>query len=85
VAATVAVAAAVMLPAVAVKFIVVEPAGTVTEAGTGSRALLLVRITVAPPLSAAPDSVTTQELDCPETRLVGLHAIFVNVGAGATN
>ena len=78
----VALAAAVMVPAVAVKLAVVEPAGTITDAGTGSRVLLLDRVTVAPPLSAAPDSVTVQELDCAETRLVGLHAILVNVGAG---
>jgi hypothetical protein len=43
---------------VAVKLVLVEPADTVTEAGTVKAALLLDRATAAPPLGAAADSVT---------------------------
>jgi hypothetical protein len=81
----VALVAAVIVPAVAVKLAVVEPAGTITDAGTASRVLLLLRVTVAPPLSAAADSVTAQELDCPETRLAGLHARPLKTGNGGTS
>ena len=80
-----ALVAAVMVPAAAVKLAVVEPAGTITEAGTASRVLLLDRVTVAPPLNAAPDSVTAQELDCPEPRLVELHTRLVKVGVRGTS
>src|ERR1035441_1950490 len=74
-----------MVPAVAVNPAVVEPASTVTEADTGSSELLLDSPTTAPPLGAAPESVTVQEVDCAEPRLVGLHASLVNVGAGGTS
>ena len=43
---------------VAVKFAVVEPAATVTEAGTVTAELLLARLTVKPPLGAAALSPT---------------------------
>ncbi len=46
---------------VAVKFAVVEPAATVTEAGTVTDELLLARLTVKPPLGAAALSATVQE------------------------
>jgi hypothetical protein len=82
VARIVALAGDMMVAAVAVKLAVVEPAGTITEAGTGSRALLLDRVTVAPGVSTAPDSVTMQELDCPEPRTVGLQAMLIELGAG---
>jgi hypothetical protein len=46
---------------VAAKVAVVEPAATVTEAGTVTDELLLVRLTVNPPLGAAALSATVQE------------------------
>jgi hypothetical protein len=45
---------------VAVKLAVVEPAATVTEAGTVTVELLLARLTVKPPVAAAAFSVTVQ-------------------------
>ena len=39
--------------AVAVKVAVVAPAATMTEAGTASEALLLVSVTLDPPVGAA--------------------------------
>ena len=45
----------------AVKLAVVEPAATVTEAGTVTDELLLARLTVKPPLGAAALSATVQE------------------------
>lgn len=71
-----------MVPAVAVKLALVEPAGTVTEPCTGSRALLLDSPTAAPPLGAILESVTVQDVDCPELRLVGEQVRPVNaIGA----
>ena len=71
-------------PAVVVKLAVEDPAGMLTEGGTGSRALVLDRVIVASPLTAAPDSVTAQELDCAETNVMGLHARLVRTGAGTS-
>jgi hypothetical protein len=45
---------------VAVKLAVVDPAATVTEAGTVTAELLLARLTANPPLGAAAFSVTVQ-------------------------
>jgi hypothetical protein len=45
---------------VAVKLPVVDPAATVTEAGTVTAVLLLARLTATPPLAAATFSVTVQ-------------------------
>jgi hypothetical protein len=45
---------------VAVKPALLAPAGTVTEAGTITAGLLLVRLVVSPPLGAAAFSVTVQ-------------------------
>jgi len=70
------------LPAVAVKFAVVAPAVTVTEAGTVSAALFEERPTADPPVDAARDRVTVQvevepdatefgEQDKPETAGAG--------------
>jgi hypothetical protein len=63
-----------MVPAVAVKEAVVAPAGTVTEATTGSRALLLESGTLVPPEGAVEASVTVQVVAPPEVRAVGLQA-----------
>ena len=63
-------AAAEVVPAVAVKLAEVEPAGTLTEACTGSSTLLLDRPTVAPPVGAPPESVTVQEVACPKPQVV---------------
>jgi hypothetical protein len=49
-----------MVPAVAVKMTVVEAAGTLTEAATGSRVLLLESETLVPPVGAAELRVTVQ-------------------------
>jgi hypothetical protein len=74
-----------MVPAVTVKLaLVVNPAATVTDAGTVSSELLLDNVTTAPTLGAAAESETLQEADWPEFKLVGLHATPVTVGsAGA--
>ena len=58
-AVTVAVWSAAIVPAVAVKVAVVDPAGTVTDPGTVSAAALLDRATVPPPVF---DRVTVQVL-----------------------
>jgi hypothetical protein len=46
--------------AVAVKVAALEPAGTVTDAGTDTALLLLDRLTVKPPVEAADASDTVQ-------------------------
>ena len=61
-------------PAVALKVAVVAPAVTVTEAGTVSEALLLARVTLAPPVGAVCVRVTVQVLTALCPRLVGLQA-----------
>ena len=61
-----------MAPAVAVKEAVVEAAGTVTEAATGRRELLLARATVEPPEGAALERVTVQEVAPLEFSEVGV-------------
>ncbi len=57
----------------ALKLPVVAPAATVTEVGTVSAAWLLLKDTTAPPAGAGLESVTVQELDAFDPRLVGLH------------
>ena len=61
------------MPAVAVKVAEVEPAGTVTEAATGSIVLLLDKDTTVLPLGAAWANVTVQVDLALEVRLVGEH------------
>jgi hypothetical protein len=63
-----------MVPAVAVKFADEDPAGTITEAGTLSIALLLESDTIAPPAVAGCAKVTVQVEVLAEFRLVGSHA-----------
>ena len=59
-AVNVAVCAVVTVVAVAVKLALVAPAATMTVAGTVTAELLLVRLTVKPPLAAAVFRVTLQ-------------------------
>jgi hypothetical protein len=67
-----AVCPAVILPAVAAKVTEARPAGTVTEgAGTGSSALLPLRLTTMPPAGAAFDRLTVQLVEAPDPMLVG--------------
>jgi hypothetical protein len=80
VAVIIAVAFVKIVPAVAAKLAVVEPAGTVTEAGSDSSELLLDRPTEAPPLGAGLETFTVQALDCPVLRVAGAHARLVTVG-----
>jgi len=61
-----------MAAVVAAKVAEVAATATVTDAGTVSVALVLVRVTVAPPVGAVWDSVTVQVLEALGPRLVGL-------------
>ena len=63
-----------MVEVVALNIAVVEPAGTVTDAGTVSEALLLASVTLDPPAGAFWVSVTVQVLTALCPRVVGLHA-----------
>ena len=58
----------------AVKVVEVEPAGTVTDAGVVSSALLSDSVTEVPPVGATLVSVTVQVLVALEPRLVGEQA-----------
>ena len=58
--------------AVALNIAVVAPAATVTDAGTMSEALLLVKVTLEPPVGAVWVSVTVQMLTALCPRLAGL-------------
>jgi hypothetical protein len=70
------------VPAVAVKLAVVEPAATVTEAGTVSAVLLSETATLEPPVGAACDSVTVQVALPPETTVAGVHCSADTVTRG---
>ncbi len=73
---------AIVAAAVALKFAVVAPTVTVTEAGTVSKALLLANVTVEPPAGAVCVSVTVQLLTALCPRLVGLQTTpETNTGA----
>ncbi len=72
-----------ILPACAENDALVDPAGTVTELGNVSGALLLKpSATADPPLEAAADNVTVQTVEACETNVVGLQASVLTV-AGA--
>ena len=60
-----------MVPAVAVKVALEEPAPTVTDAGTVRAATLLESDTAAPPEPAAADNVAVQVEVAPAARLAG--------------
>ena len=63
---------------------VVAPPGTVTDAGTWAAvALLLNRVTTAPPSGAGPLSVTVPIEDIPPTTVVGLKLRELSVAVGA--
>ena len=71
VAETMALAAAAMVPAVAVKLALEAPAATATDGGTVRSGLLLERVTDAPLAGASPERTTIQVDDCPEPKLAG--------------
>jgi hypothetical protein len=66
--------------AVALKVAAVEAAATVTDVGTVRVELVLVSVTLAPPLGAAPDRVTVHVAEDPEVRLAGEHCKPETVG-----
>jgi hypothetical protein len=71
-------------PAVAVKEVEVDAAGTMTEAGTDITPPLLESVTETPPTGAAALSVTIQVLEAPAATVVGLQPSEDSVtGAGA--
>jgi hypothetical protein len=74
---------AVTEPAVARKVVLVEPAGTVAEAGTVRAALLLLNDTTCPPVGAALVWLTVQVLNAPELTVEGEQA-SADKTAGAT-
>ena len=65
---------AVTVPAVTVKLALEAPAATVTDAGVVRDELLSDSVTLAPPVGAAPDSVTVHVDVPPDVTLVGEHA-----------
>ena len=68
---------------VAVKLALVEPAVTVTLAGTpATGGLLLDRVTRTPPEGAAPDNVTVPCDEVPPITVVGLRVNDDNVTGG---
>jgi len=71
------------VPAVAVKFAVVAPAVTATDAGTVSAALLEESPTEAPPLSAAEDNATVQVVAAPDAMELGEHDRLETTCTGA--
>jgi hypothetical protein len=72
-----------MVPAVAVKVAEVAAAKIVTEAGTVNAVLLLLNVTDAPPVGAAPVRATVQ-VDFPALfRLVGTHDTEETMGKAA--
>jgi hypothetical protein len=72
----------VTVPAVAVKFAVVAPAATVTDAGTGSAALFEESPTEDPPVNAARDSVTVQVVVPFEATELGAQDKLETAGGG---
>ena len=78
---TVAEVEAVTEVVVTVKFALVEPAGTVTLAGTAVAAELSDNDTTAPPLGAAPERVTVPVDAVPPVTLLGLRLSDDSVGA----
>jgi hypothetical protein len=72
-------------PAAPVKVVDVDPAGTVTDVGTGSAVVLFEAIvTVLLSVGAACVSVTVHVVEAPEARLVGVQASDDTLRLGAT-
>ncbi len=71
-----------IVPAVALNVVEVVPAGTVTDAGTGSSPVVLERVTTAPPADAGWFSETVQVDELPPLNEVGLQVSPLNVGNG---
>ena len=67
-----------------VNVVLVVVAGTVTEAGTVSAALLEPKVTLSPPVGAALVSVTVQVVFVPDTMLAGLHDTADTDAGGVT-
>jgi len=65
-----------------VKLAVVEPAATVTEAGTGSAVLLDETATLEPPVGAACVNVIVQVVLPPEVIVAGVHCSADTVTRG---
>ena len=63
-----------MVPAAAVKVLVVEPAASEIDAGTVTSGLSLDSMTATPAAGAACDSVTVQVEDAPLLNVAGVHA-----------
>ena len=82
VAVTVAVESLAMVPAVAEKVPVAEPAATVIEAGVVRDALFEARFTGRPPVGAAALTVTVHVLAPPELSEAGMQARLVSVTGG---
>ena len=70
-------------PATALKVALIDPADTVTEAGTVRAALLALNDTTCPPVGAALVRLTVQVLDVPESNVEGAQA-SEDKTAGAT-
>jgi hypothetical protein len=70
---------------VAVKFAVVAPAATVTDAGTVNAVLLSDKFTELPPVGAAFDKVTVHAAVPPEVTVVGEHCNPETLGVEETN
>jgi hypothetical protein len=66
-------------PAVARKVATMEPAATVTDAGSVNTGVLLESVTTTPPEAATLDSVTIHVEVAPELRLVGAQESEVRV------
>lgn len=77
------VCSAVTVPPVAVKAVELEPAGTVTDAGTPRLVLLELRLTAAPPEGASPVRIRVQVLEPVGARLDGVHASEFGTTEGA--
>ena len=73
VAVTITVWLEVTVPAFAVKFAVVDPLGTVTDAGTDKAGLFPERLTTAPPLGAGCERVIEHVDESPEVTDEGWH------------
>ena len=82
-AVSVAVCAVLTEATFAVNAAVVAPAATVTDAGTVTALLLLARLTLVPPVGAAPDRVTVHASDSDPVIDVLLQESVLTVGATA--